>query len=218
MKKFISIFLVVIILCLFTSCIGKEEIITSTEQQVNATTSTQAGTTSTVEGSGGTEDLYYTGKLDWQKTGIDGLFMNYVSDEEFNVWAEKQSTIKSETEMMDFVKDFNISKEKFIEINKSYNKLGIESPYTDKQIDAIYSGSEIEYYKAFISPYAICVGDEIYTPEWLATHSTADYKSVGISAKVLNEKILLMKEKCITTQDNINILESKATEYQKSVS
>ena len=56
-------------------------------------------------------------------------------------------------------------------------------------VDALYSNDETRIKEAFVSPYAIFKNGEIYTPEWLDTHTLEEFNEVGITLEDIVNKI-----------------------------
>ena len=77
------------------------------------------------------------------------------------------------------IKDFNIPKEKF----------PVNTWFSQEMVDALYSNDETRIKEAFVSPYAIFKNGEIYTPEWLDTHTLEEFNEVGITLEDIVNKI-----------------------------
>lgn len=81
-----------------------------------------------------------------------------------------------EMNLLTITQELNISQNAFIEANNAIGNL-----YTDDQINALYSNDIKKVNECFANPYSLVVDGEIYTPDWLATHTSEDYLENGIS-------------------------------------
>ena len=92
--------------------------------------------------------------------------------------------------MIKFIQRFDIPKEVIVSTNNSY-----QYPiFTDEQIEALYSNDKKLLADAFMNPDAIRVGDELYAPRWVATHTLDELKAVGITESILEAKCSEWKE------------------------
>lgn len=71
---------------------------------------------------------------------------------------------------------------------------------SEKQIEAIYTGTELEMYRAFALNTTVNVDNSFYAIGWFADHTAEDYRAEGITAEKLqtaldNEKVLTEKER-----------------------
>lgn len=86
--------------------------------------------------------------------------------------------------MIKFIQRFDIPKEVIVSTNNSY-----QYPiFTDEQIEALYSNDKKLLADAFMNPDAIRVGDELYAPRWVATHTLDELKAAGITESILEAK------------------------------
>ena len=93
--------------------------------------------------------------------------------------------------MIKFIQRFDIPKEVIVATN---NGLGQYAVFTDEQIEALYSNDKKLLADAFMNPDAIRVGDELYAPRWVATHTLDELKAVGITESILEVKCSEWKE------------------------
>jgi hypothetical protein len=138
---------------------------------------------------GGPEITFYASEYMFGYYGLPGVFADYMRDE-FDKWSNdfKHVNLNGKREAKDlniytFIKEFNISKEKFIEINYSV----IYPPFTDEQIDALYSEDQEEFDRVLKNPDALYLNGKIYTPQWIETHSAENYAEAGITEQMLVE-------------------------------
>ncbi len=80
------------------------------------------------------------------------------------------------------VSEMGISKESLLEANAQSGML-----FSNKQIESLYSEDIKQVNECFANPYALLHNGEIYTADWLATHTTDDYKKAGLTADELKE-------------------------------
>ena len=86
--------------------------------------------------------------------------------------------------MIKFIQRFDIPKEVIVSTNNSY-----QYPiFTDEQIEALYSNDKKLLADNFMNPNAVRVGDEIYLPKWVATHTLDELKAAGITESILEAK------------------------------
>ena len=93
--------------------------------------------------------------------------------------------------MIKFIQHFDIPKEVIVATN---NGLGQYAVFTDEQIEALYSNDKKLLADNFMNPNAVRVGDEIYLPKWVATHTLDELKAAGITESILEAKCSEWKE------------------------
>ena len=82
---------------------------------------------------------------------------------------------KWEMTILSAVQELNVPMDALLKYNSETGYV-----YTDEQIRALYSGDIKEVNRCFAKRYSLVVDGEIYSLEWLATHSASDYKKHGI--------------------------------------
>lgn len=87
-----------------------------------------------------------------------------------------------ELNLFTMVQELNISKEALSKSNADNGAL-----FSDEQIASLYSGDIKKVNECFANPYAILCDGEIFTPDWLATHTANDYIKAGITPDDLKE-------------------------------
>ena len=112
--------------------------------------------------------------------GLDTFLNEIVGQDALDTWASQFEDGRNKWECTTYnaVRELNISKEDFIIANKGIT-------YTPYQIDAIFSDDINLINQAFINDYALLIGDKIYTPDWLATHTISNYEQSRIDANEL---------------------------------
>ena len=142
--------------------------------------------------------------------------INIVGETEFNAWTEEfnfqyetpDGTKRpyAEFNLISFLEDFSISKEDFFSCLKSE----YEVMFTDEELEILYSGTAAQRVAAFISPCAVAVGEKIYTPQWIASHSAEELRAAGLTASQLEEKTQTWSN-WITDQERLNALTQSKT-------
>ncbi len=101
------------------------------------------------------------------------IYDQWVDSFEWSKRGEKRSMW--EATLLAGVEELNIPKDAFLKINSETGYI-----FTEEQINALYSGDIKEVNRCFANKYSLVVDGEIYSLEWLATHSASDYKKHGI--------------------------------------
>ncbi len=106
------------------------------------------------------------------------------------------TSIEKSLNVYTFKEYFNISDEQFSEVMQKNNDFYISIGetmlvLTNDEISAICDGNIKSMSQMFVSPYSICIGDKIYTPNWLYYCSEEDFDSAGIPT----EKIISIADK-----------------------
>ena len=157
-----------------------------------------SGESAPVEGTGGDESrpvYVYTRITDG--SGVDKSLVDYVdektpgaSDEWFSQFphVDPEGTREvRDCNSIVFIQEMGLTREEVEKINGQAQGL----LFTTKELDAIFSGDEKQLNVVFASPLAILVDGYLYSPEWVATHTPEDYRTVGITRAMLEEKLPL---------------------------
>lgn len=155
--------------------------------------------------------LAYDNSLD-KLTSIGSRWANYVLEQTgkdiMTLWDTKEWYDDDGVgfSLIEIVKELNVPKEKFIELNnqnieemrRNISKYGIFAEYstaeemiysqcfTDEEIDIIYSGDKKRIAEAFASPWAVLADDwEIYPLRWIINNPASVYKERHISLDAL---------------------------------
>lgn len=128
--------------------------------------------------------------------------VNYVGTDTYYEWQE-QNTEPCSGNIVSFVRHFNISKDKFMELYET-DTAGLDDAFFDslsmtreeyfgayvlsqEQIDAIYSGDEAQIENAFAGNLSVTADDgNRYSLLWLEKHSPEDYLEAGISPESID--------------------------------
>ncbi len=147
------------------------------------------------EGTGGDENDGFYLPCNYIINNIPGSLLDLRDSNEVNKWLEKDklisrseaiSSIKDYVNTYSFITEFNITREEAETALEYY----IDDNYiTYEHLDIIFSGDVELITKTFASELSIPVGDRIYTPHWLYTHSIEDYKAAGITAEDILSRV-----------------------------
>lgn len=202
MKNRIGVILVLALclaaVCFFAACgdATPEQENPSSSEQGSSVGNLPSEPTDTPEGVGGEFNYEYEGQYSRKmKMFSVTLFRNVCGDEAFQEWVDTFNKPWQENDpnkrpyeecnLLSFIEDFNVSKEDF----KTYVTLDDGScDFTDEEIDLMYSGTKAQQAAAFANPNAVVVGENIYTPKWIATHSAQEIQAAGITSSMLAEK------------------------------
>ena len=72
-------------------------------------------------------------------------------------------------------------------------------------VEVLYTGTELEVYRYFANPYAVMVGKEAFSPQWLATHTADEYREVGITYELINAELMDILSVCPTDVERDHI-------------
>ncbi|MCI8332878.1 MAG: hypothetical protein HFE78_08660 [Clostridiales bacterium] len=195
MKKYM---LICLLLVLILVCIGCSQAKpapsepSATEPLVTEPTVTQPIEPNEPEqGMGGTGRATLEYKYDIYKHfySLSTSFVELADEEEFRQWRatfdnEDGTTNYEDINLLTFIEEFDIPREAFEEVNNSYSAPLL----SDEQVEALYSKDPTQLADCFANSYAIRVGDEIYPPKWVATHTAEEIAEAGITLEVLSEK------------------------------
>ncbi|MDR0946356.1 MAG: hypothetical protein LBM87_01225 [Ruminococcus sp.] len=137
--------------------------------------------------------------------------------ESFDFFNNPPSSLTEYLNLYSFIKKFDISDEEVIEAMSAH--LTSDNPQTkvtEEELDLILHGSEADIVSYFASDYSIVVGDKIYSPHWIYTHTPAAYKEAGITPEALQQKLNLYADMRLTPEA-LSALEQKIYSYTKSI-
>jgi hypothetical protein len=123
--------------------------------------------------------------------------LRLVDQDEQNEWHESldffnnpPSSLTEYFNLYSFIKKFDISDEEVIEAMSAHlTSDNWQTRVTEEELDLILHGSEAEIVSYFASDYSIVVGDKIYCPYWVYTHTPTAYKQAGITPEALQQKL-----------------------------
>ena len=163
----------------------------SNSAQITEKAPETAAESNTAGGVGGAVPDWYRLKYNDEYGSVDiNDFEGIFTSDDFNQWlitehGYSETLSSANAEIFDFLPEliryFNIPKEKF--------PIGGGSGYTQEMADALYSNDQNKINEVFVSPYAIFKNGEIYTPEWLDTHTLEEFNEVGITLEDIVNKI-----------------------------
>lgn len=151
------------------------------------------------EGTGGDENDGFYLPCNYILNGIPVELLRLRDSDEVNNWLEKDkfssrseapTSIKDYVNIYSFITEFNITREEAETALEYYLNTAEEFEHiTYEHLDIIFSGDVELITKTFASDLSIAVGDRIYTPEWLYTHSIEEYRAAGITAEDILSKV-----------------------------
>ena len=150
--------------------------------------------------------------------GISTSLVPLVDKDELDNWlASCESSPGHPTEdcnILNFIQTFNIPKDDLTAISESHE---IYNMFTAEQIDALYSNSKKQLADTFMNSYAVRVGDEIYPPKWVATHTLDELKAAGITESLLEAKCSEWKETFGESSDVYTGAKALLDQYQAEI-
>jgi hypothetical protein len=121
--------------------------------------------------------------------------------ESFDFFNNPPSSLTEYLNLYSFIKKFEISDEDVIEAMSAHlNSDNPQTKVTEEELDLILHGSEADIVSYFASDYSIVVGDKIYSPHWIYTHTPAAYKQAGITPDDLREKAVVYENISFTPE------------------
>jgi hypothetical protein len=159
------------------------------------------------------------------------LIDRFTTDENFYDWINGKDFLIPVSSLMDysntisFIIDFNVPlnelRELWVEQRIRGMELEIEwdvpesmrgNYFTDEEIDIILSLDEARILEHFASEYVLLHDGRGFTPAWIYWHSTEDYKTVGITPEMLEERLELYSEFNFTLEATL-AFEEKLSEF-----
>ena len=218
MKK---IFFIIFSLCmLFLSSCAKNSIEENNDDVIQEITMPKPF--SEKEGAGGDSAHNFYSDYAFRFGNIESTISNLVDREKSNEWIDNcfaeaiANPEAPEKTLLDYIKYFDIPKEKLKEAVSSTNlpEGWIISP---SDVDVIYSGDDYLINQTFVNEYALFYNGKIYSAEWLYEHSPTDYINEGLP---LNEVTVCLEkmEDFSLTEEAIAALEAKAKMLEKEYS
>ncbi len=169
-----------------------------------------------MESTGGDELRGYFIKYDAKFTSLDSNVLNLVDKEECEAWINNFTLGErepSESNILNFVSEFNIPKEKLLEaISTQYYIEG--ATLTTEDVDIIYSNDMELINQTYISDYALYYNGGIYTPEWIYTNSLEKYEEEGIPAELVDEAMQKFKSFPFT-EEALAAMDKKVDTYRE---
>jgi beta-lactamase regulating signal transducer with metallopeptidase domain len=121
--------------------------------------------------------------------------------ESFDFFNNPPSSLTEYLNLYSFIKQFDISDEDVIEAMSAHlTSDNWQTRVTEEELDLILHGSEADIVSYFASDYSIVVGDKIYSPHWVYTHTIAAYKQAGITPEALQQKLELYADISFTPE------------------
>jgi len=157
--------------------------------------------------------------------GISSLFSDLISEEQWKAKVDYLESHKSSENLMSsenyytilsFINEFAITKKAFEEANWS---AGEEfAPFSQEEIDLLYSGDMNKILEHFITPYAVLHKNQAYTLEWFEKNPASMWLEKEISpADVRTALDKASQAEAKPDSQNIDALTTKISDYEKLV-
>lgn len=149
--------------------------------------------------SGGDERASYFMLFDWKLASIDGGLIEIVGEEAFEEWRIGKESFGCTTDpsenmnlyalILDFPEHKAAMEARLHELAEIDRKNGWNVDLTEEEIELFMNGEKDEIFAYFVSPAAVYQDGKIYSPEWLDTHTVADYEAENLPKDQLREKL-----------------------------
>lgn len=119
--------------------------------------------------------------------GLHDFVAELVNETDLSNWMKQfdsEERSRWDLTILSVVQELSIPQEQLTKANNNAGKL-----FSDEQISSLYSGDIKKVNQCFANPYALVVDGEIYTPDWLATHTLSNYQRKGITFDILEKYI-----------------------------
>ena len=188
----------------------------STEPATTASATTESNPTdSSGEGYGGGPSSYMS--LYLPEFTISGIFSDLVDHDDYVAWSNKaNSQWQADDEVnhpprtpVDFIREFNISKETFTQANFTIPEY---APFTQEEIDIIYSFDLIRINAHFGNPDAVILGENIYPMVWFEKNPVEEWAARDIPAQMIEEAFQRLSP--ILLDGTKNLLQGKIDAYK----
>ena len=188
----------------------------STEPATTASATTESNPTdSSEEGYGGGPSSYMS--LYLPEFTISGIFSDLVDHDDYVAWSNKaNSQWQADDEVnhpprtpVDFIREFNISKETFTQANFTIPEY---APFTQEEIDIIYSFDLTRINAHFGNPDAVILGENIYPLVWFEKNPVEEWATRDIPAQMVEEAFQRLSP--ILLDGTKNLLQGKIDAYK----
>lgn len=159
------------------------------------------GKTVDVKGpSGGDELASYYMLFDWKLASIEGGLIDIVGEKAFEEWRLGKKSFSCTTDpsenmnlyalIQDFPQHKAAMEARLVELAEIDRKNGWTVTHlTEEEIELLMNGEKDEIFAYFVSPAAVYRDGKIYSPEWLDTHTVAEYEAENLPKEQLREKL-----------------------------
>lgn len=149
--------------------------------------------------SGGDELASYYMLFDWKLASIDGGLIDIVGEDAFEEWRIGKESFGCTTDpsenmnlyalILDFPQHKAAMEARLHELAEIDRKNGWNVDLTEEEIELLMNGEKDEIFAYFVSPAAVYQDGKIYSPEWLDTHTAAEYEAENLPKDQLREKL-----------------------------
>ena len=123
---------------------------------------------------------------------ISGIFSDLVDHDDYVAWSNKaNSQWQADDEVnhpprtpVDFIREFNISKETFTQANFTIPEY---APFTQEEIDIIYSFDLTRINAHFGNPDAVILGENIYPMVWFEKNPVEEWAARDIPVQMVEQ-------------------------------
>lgn len=171
--------------------------------------------------SGGDEKASYYMLFDWKLASIDGGLIEIVGEEAFEEWRIGKESSGCTTDpsenmnlyalILDFPQHKAAMEARLHELAEIDRRNGWNVELTEEEIELFMNGEKDEIFAYFVSPAAVYQDGKIYSPEWLDTHTAAEYEAENLPKDQLREK--LDKILWLSNVMDLTSLAEKLSEY-----
>ncbi len=151
------------------------------------------------DASGGDERALYYGLFDWKLASIDGGLIDIVGEEAFEEWRIGKESFGCTTDpsenmnlyalILDFPQHRAAMEARLYEMAEIDRVNGWTVSLNEEEIELLLNGEKEEIFAYFVSPAAVYQDGKIYSPQWLDTHTVADYEAENLPKEQLREKL-----------------------------
>lgn len=149
--------------------------------------------------SGGDERASYYMLFDWKLASIDGGLIHIVGEDAFEEWRIGKESFGCTTDpsenmnlyalILDFPQHRAAMEARLYKLAEIDRANGWTISLNEEEIELLMNGEKDEIFAYFTSPAAVYQDGKIYSPEWLDTHTAADYEAEGLPKEQLREKL-----------------------------
>lgn len=149
--------------------------------------------------SGGDELASYYMLFDWKLASIDGGLIHIVGEDAFEEWRIGKESFGCTTDpsenmnlyalILDFPQHRAAMEARLYKLAEIDRANGWTISLNEEEIELLMNGEKDEIFAYFTSPAAVYQDGKIYSPEWLDTHTAADYEAEGLPKEQLREKL-----------------------------
>lgn len=230
MRSILSVIILAALFCtLLSSCSNNAKPSESASNTTSAPASSEASSDKDMLDEAMPEPFETAGdELAFYFSGYNHSLLNFPSEivdlagkDEFEKWTknfELGLRDKADCNILCYIKEFKIPEDSFRAAVVA-NSTVAEGQYNDEwtltsdDVDIIYSGDAKLINSTYKNEYALIHNEDIYSPEWLYTHSTAAYEAHGLTVDEVQSCFQKMKDFPFT-EEALQAIDNKAESYK----